>query len=33
MEKEGLVRAMTALRARKLEVGLFVTDCHAEVTK
>uniref|UniRef100_A0A1X7VKK4 Uncharacterized protein n=1 Tax=Amphimedon queenslandica TaxID=400682 RepID=A0A1X7VKK4_AMPQE len=32
MEKGGLVRAMTALRARNLEVGLFVTDRHTEVT-
>lgn len=33
MEKEGLIRAMTALRARNLEVGLFVTDQHTEVAK
>lgn len=33
MEKEGLIRAMTALRARNLEVGLFVTDRYTEVAK
>ena len=28
MEKEGLIREMTPLRARNLEVSLFVTDRH-----